>query len=89
MITVQHIVQLIARTVHHCVDYAQVGDELVTALLVADVIVATYKVEVNAHLAESVLVVEFCSGDRVDIVRTTAMQACATDNFWSLAIPLG
>ena len=81
--------QLIARTVHHRVDDAEVRYELVTALLVADVIVASYEVEVDAHLAESVLGVEFRSSDRVDIVRTTAMQTCATDDFRGLAIPSG
>ena len=89
MITVQHVMQLLARTVHHRVDDAQVGYELVTTLLVADIIVASYEVEVDAHLFESILGIEFRSGDRVDIVRTTAMQASTTDNFRGLAIPSG
>ena len=89
MVTVQHIVYLVARTVHHHVNDAQVGYEIVTALPVADVIVATQELKVDAHLFESILGIEFRSGDRVDIVRTTAMQASATDNFRCLAIPAG
>ena len=87
MITVQHVMQLIARTVHHGVNDAQVGDVLVRALLVADIVVAPDEVEVDAHLAKSLLGVEFRSSDRVDIVRTTAMQTCTTDDFRGLAIP--
>ena len=89
MVTVQHIVYLVARTVHHHVNDAQVGNELVTALLVADVIVATQEVEVDAHLAESILCVILCSVDRVDEVGITEMFAGTTDKFWCLAIPAG
>ena len=89
MVTVQHIVYLVARTVHHHVNDAQVGDELVTALLVADVIVATQEVKVDAHLAEGLLVVEFWPSDRVQIVGTTVVQARATDYLRSLAVPTG
>ena len=80
---------LIARAVHHRVDDAQVGDILFAALLVAYIIVATYKVEVDAHLAEGLLVVEFCPSDRVQIVGTTVVQARATDYLRSLAVPTG
>ena len=80
---------LLARAVHHRVDDAQVGDILFAALLVAYIIVATYKVECDAHLAEDLLVVEFCPSDRVQIVGTTVMQAGATDYLRSLAVPTG
>ena len=56
MITVQHIVQLLARTVHHRINDAQVGNKLLAALLVADVLVANQKIKVDAHLAELPLV---------------------------------
>lgn len=87
MVTVQHIVYLVARTVHHHVNDAQVGNELVTALLVAYVIVATQEVKVDAHLAESLLCVILCSVDRVDEVGITEMLASATDQFRRLAVP--
>ena len=89
MVTVQHIVYLVARTEHHHVDNAQVGNELVTALLVSDVIVATQEVKVDAHFAESLLCVILCSIDRVDEVCITEMFASTTDQFWCLAIPAG
>ena len=89
MVTVQHIVYLVARTVHHHVNDAQVGNKLVTALLVADIIVTTQEVEVDAHLVESVLCVVNITIDRVDIVGITEMLASATDDFWCLAIPTG
>ena len=80
---------LFARTVHHHVYDAQVGDELVTALLVTDVIVATQEVQVDAHFAESILCVILCSIDRIDKVGITEMFASTTDDFRSLAIPAG
>ena len=89
MVTVQHVMYLLARAVHHRVDDAQVGDILFAALLVAYIIVATYKVETDAHLAESLLVVEFSPSDRVQIVGTTVVQAGATDYLRSLAVPTG
>ena len=87
MVTVQHIVYLVARTVHHHVNDAQVGNELVTALLVADVIVATQELKVDTHFAESILCVILCSIDRVDEVCITEMLASATDQFRRLAVP--
>ena len=87
MVTVQHIVYLVARTEHHHIDDAQVRDKLLCELLVADVIVATQKVEVDAHLAESLLCVILCSIDRVDEVCITEMLASATDQFRRLAVP--
>ena len=89
MVTVQHIMYLIARAVHHRIDDAQVGYELVTALLVADVIVATQELKDDTHLAESILCVILCSIDRVDEVCITEMFASTTDKFWCLAIPAG
>ena len=89
MVTVQHIVYLVARTEHHHIDDAQVRDKLLCELLVADVIVATQEVEVDAHLAESLLCVILCSVDRVDEVCITEMFASTTDQFWCLAIPAG
>ena len=89
MVTIQHIMYLVSRAVHHRVDDAQVGDELVTALLVTDVIVATQEVQVDTHLAESILCVILCSIDRIDKVGITEMFASATDKFWCLAIPAG
>ena len=79
MVTIQHIMYLIARTVHHHVNYAEVGNKLVTALFVADVIVATHELEIDAHLAESIFVVILRSGDRVDIVGNAEMFASSTD----------
>ena len=87
MVTVQHIVYLVARTEHHHVNDAQVRDKLLCELLVADVIVATQEVEVDAHLAESLLCVILCSVDRVDEVGITEMLASATDQFRRLAVP--
>ena len=78
---------LIARTEHHHVDDAQIGDKLLRELPVADVIVATQEVEVDAHLAESLLCVILCSVDRVDEVGITEMLASATDQFRRLAVP--
>lgn len=89
MVTVQHIVYLVARTEHHHIDDAQVRDKLLCELPVADVIVATQEVEVDAHLAESLLCVILCSIDRVDEVCITEMFASTTDQFWCLAIPAG
>ena len=89
MVTVQHIVYLVARTEHHHIDDAQVRDKLLCELLVADVIVATQEVKVDAHLAESILCVILCSIDRVDEVGITEMLASATDQFRCLAIPAG
>lgn len=89
MVTVQHIVYLVARTEHHHIDDAQVRDKLLCELPVADVIVATQEVEVDAHLAESLLCVILCSVDRVDEVCITEMFASTTDQFWCLAIPAG
>ena len=87
MVTVQHIVYLVARTEHHHVDDAQIGDKLLRELPVADVIVSTQEVEVDAHLAESLLCVILCSVDRVDEVGITEMLASATDQFRRLAVP--
>ena len=87
MVTVQHIVYLVARTEHHHIDDAQVRDKLLCELPVADVIVATQEVEVDAHLAESLLCVILCSVDRVDEVCITEMFASATDQFRRLAVP--
>ena len=87
MVTVQHIVYLVARTEHHHIDDAQVRDKLLCELLVADVIVATQEVEVDAHLTESLLCVILCSVDRVDEVGITEMLASATDQFRRLAVP--
>ena len=87
MVTVQHIVYLVARTEHHHIDDAQVRDKLLCELLVADVIVATQEVKVDAHFAESFLCVILCSIDRVDEVGITEMLASTTDKFWCLAVP--
>lgn len=87
MVTVQHIVYLVARTEHHHIDDAQVRDKLLCELPVADVIVATQEVEVDAHLAESLLCVILCSVDRVDEVGIAEMLASATDQFRRLAVP--
>ena len=87
MVTVQHIVYLVARTEHHHVDDAQIGDKLLRELPVADVIVATQEVEVDAHLAERLLCVILWSVDRVDEVGITEMLASATDQFRRLAVP--
>ena len=78
---------LIARAVHHRIDDAQVGYELVTTLLVADIIVATHELQINTHLAERVLVIIHRSGNRVNIVGDTEMLAGASDNLRCLAIP--
>ena len=87
MVTVQHIVYLVARTEHHHIDDAQVRDKLLCELPVADVIVATQEVEVDAHFAESILCVILCSVDRVDEVCITEMFASTTDQFRRLAVP--
>ena len=80
---------LLARAVHHRIDDAQVGYELVTTLLVTDVIVATQEVQVDTPLAERVLVIIHRSGNRVNIVGDTEMLAGASDNLRCLAIPAG
>ena len=89
MITIQHVMQLVARTVHHCVDDAQVGDKFIGALLVADVVVATQEMEFDAHLSESVLGVVNIPIDRTGKGGMTKMLACAADHFRSPAIPAG
>ena len=81
MITIQHIMQLVARAEHHQVDDAQVGDELIAELFVADVLAAPQELEVDAHLAESILVVIAHAGTGgVDIVGEAEVLACATYN---------
>lgn len=80
--------QLVARAEHHQVNDAQVGDELVGKLLVADVLVASQELEVDAHLAESVLVVVNHSGTGgVDVVGETKVFARAADNLWRVVFP--
>jgi len=89
MITVQHIVQFLARTVHHRVDDAQVGNKLLAALLVADVLVANQEIKVYAHLAESILCVVDISIDRAGKGGMTEVLANAADKFRGRAIPTG
>ena len=89
MITVQHIVQLLTRTVHHRVDDAQVGDKLHTALLVADVLVANQEFEVYAHLAEGLLGIVDISIDRAGKGGMTQEFANTANQFRSCAIPPG
>ena len=89
MITVQHVMQLLARTVHHRVDDAQVGDKLLAALLVADVLVANQKIKVDSHLAESILCVVDISIDRAGKGGMTEVLANAADKFRGRAIPTG
>ena len=73
--------QLVARAKHHQVDDAKIGDKVVGVLLVADVLVATQELEVDAHLAESVLVVVTHSGTGwVNVVGEAEVLARATDN---------
>lgn len=88
MIAVQHVMYLIARTEHHHVDDAQIGDKLLRELPVADVIVATQEVEVDAHLAESILVVVAHAGTGgVDVISEAEVFASATDNLLSTVLP--
>ena len=88
MIAIQYVVQLVARAEHHQVDDAQVGDELIGELLVADVFVTTQEAEVDAHFAESLLVVVAHAGTgRVDIVGEAEVFASATDNLRSTVLP--
>ena len=80
--------QLVARAEHHQVDDAQVGNELATKLFVADVLVAPQELEVDAHLAESILVVIAHAGTGgVDIVGETEVLARATDNLGRSVLP--
>ena len=89
MIKVQHIVQFFARTVHHRVDDAQVGNKLLAALLVADVLVANQKIKVDSHLAESILCVVDISINRAGKGGMTEVLANAADKFRGRAIPTG
>ena len=89
MITVQHIVYLVARTVHHHVNDAQVGNELLAALLVADVLVANQEIKVYAHLAESFLGVVDISIDRAGKGGMTEVLANAADKFRGRTLPSG
>ena len=64
MIAVQHVVQLLARTVHHRINDAKVWNKLLTALLVADVLVSNQEFEVDAHLTEGLFGIVDISVDR-------------------------
>ena len=80
--------QLVSRAVHHQVNDAQVGNELVSALFVADVLIATQELEVDAHFAESIFIVVFHPCTRgVDIVGYAEVLAGFADNLRCLAVP--
>ena len=89
MITVQHIVQLLARTVHHRINDAKVWNKLLTALLIADILVANQEIKVYAHLAESILGIIDVSIDRAGESSMTEVFANAVDKFLSRTLPSG